>query len=210
MARACRTAADYTLLGRAQDPASPLLYLSAFFEATRREYYDRLRGVTEAGRWGDWVEYFLNGVARQSEDALSRAERINTILTKWQKQMIGAPSKAPSQLVDLLAENPFCTITGVAQRLGVAFTTAQRAIDKLVRARILERSSEATRSDLCARAVSTFSKSCHGYRKRPCEASRVPGSQASSCLSSSKAVGSRRIFTGERIEIRRKQSRVIR
>lgn len=133
---------------------SPLLYLSAFFEATRREYYDRLRGVTEAGRWGDWVEYFLNGVARQSEDALSRAERINTILTKWQKQMAGAPSKVPSQLVDLLAENPFCTISGVAERLGVAFTTAQRAIDKLTRAKILERSSKAKRDRIyCARAV---------------------------------------------------------
>ena len=133
---------------------SPLLYLSAFFEATRREYYDRLRGVTEAGRWGDWVEYFLNGVARQSEDALSRAERINTILTKWQKQMAGSTSKAPSQVVDLLAENPFCTVGGVSQRLGVAFTTAQRAIDKLVRAKILERSTKAKRDRIfCARAV---------------------------------------------------------
>ncbi len=133
---------------------SPLLYLSAFFEATRREYYDRLRGVTEAGRWGDWVEYFLNGVARQSEDALSRAERINTLLTKWQKQMVGAPSKIPSQLIDLLAENPFCTIGGVAKRLGVAFTTAQRAIEKLERAKILERTTQARRDRVyCARAV---------------------------------------------------------
>jgi len=133
---------------------SPLLYLSAFFEATRREYYDRLRGVTEAGRWGDWVEYFLNGVARQSEDALSRAERINGILIKWQKQMAGSTSKVPSQLVDLLAENPFCTVGGVAERLGVAFTTSQRAIDKLVKAKILERSGEAKRDRIfCARAV---------------------------------------------------------
>ncbi len=133
---------------------SPLLYLSAFFEATRREYYDRLRGVTEEGRWGDWVEYFLNGVARQSEDALSRAERINTLLVKWQKQMAGAPSKTPSQVVDLLAENPFCTVGGVAERLGVAFTTSQRAIDRLVRGRILEQSTNNKRDRIfCARAV---------------------------------------------------------
>jgi Fic family protein len=55
----------------------PLLYLSAFFEATRNDYYDGLRGITERGDWAAWIEYFLNGVARQSEDALSRAERIN-------------------------------------------------------------------------------------------------------------------------------------
>lgn len=133
---------------------SPLLYLSAFFEASRREYYDRLRAVTEDGRWADWVEYFLNGVARQSEDALSRAERVNALLTKWQKQMAGATSKLPSQLIDLLAENPFCTIGGIAKRLGVAFTTAQRAVERLERARILSLTSKARRDRVfCARAI---------------------------------------------------------
>lgn len=133
---------------------SPVLYLSAFFEATRREYYDRLRGVTEAGRWGDWVEYFLNGVARQSEDAISRAERINMLLTQWRKHLIGASSKVPVQVIDFLAENPFCTITGVAERLGVAFTTAQRAVEKLEQAKMLARTSEARRDRIyCARAI---------------------------------------------------------
>src|ERR1700723_2736811 len=55
----------------------PLLYVSAFFEATRSDYYERLRAVTERGAWEDWLLYFFNGVARQSEDAPSRAERIN-------------------------------------------------------------------------------------------------------------------------------------
>jgi Fic family protein len=30
---------------------TPLLYLSAFFEASRRDYYDGLRGVSERGAW---------------------------------------------------------------------------------------------------------------------------------------------------------------
>ncbi len=133
---------------------SPLLYLSAFFEATRREYYDRLRGVTEAGRWGDWVEYFLNGVARQSEDALSRAERINTLLSEWRNRIAGAPSKTPAQLLALLAENPFCTIKGAAERLGVAFTTAQRAVERLEKERILTQTSASKRDRVyCAEKI---------------------------------------------------------
>ena len=63
----------------------PLLYLSAFFEATRRDYYENLRAVTERSGWEDWLLYFFNGVARQSEDALSRAERINQQLDHWRK-----------------------------------------------------------------------------------------------------------------------------
>src|SRR5947208_9653684 len=49
---------------------TPLLYLSAFFEATRGDYYDRLQSVHAKSEWEEWLVYFLNGVARQSEDAL--------------------------------------------------------------------------------------------------------------------------------------------
>ncbi len=38
---------------------APLLYLSAFFEASRREYYDGLLGVSQRGAWADWIGYFL-------------------------------------------------------------------------------------------------------------------------------------------------------
>ncbi|MBI3450764.1 MAG: Fic family protein, partial [Acidobacteria bacterium] len=38
------------LIERSILPA-PLLYLSAFFEATRRDYYDHLRSVSERGAW---------------------------------------------------------------------------------------------------------------------------------------------------------------
>lgn len=108
---------------------SPLLYLSAFFEATRHEYYERLLGVTERGEWEQWLTYFLHGVARQSEDVLKRAERINTLLARWKERVTGTSQAA--RLVDLLAENPYCTIGGAAKRLRVAFTTAQRAMAKL-------------------------------------------------------------------------------
>ena len=43
---------------------SPLLYLSAYFEATRDEYYARLLGVTERGEWEEWMTYFLSWTLR--------------------------------------------------------------------------------------------------------------------------------------------------
>src|SRR5271156_853848 len=88
---------------------APLLYLSAFFEASRRDYYDGLRGVSERGAWQDWIEYFLLGVARTSEDALSRAGQINAKLVLWHRQVAGESSKTPTRVVELLAANPFIT-----------------------------------------------------------------------------------------------------
>ncbi|MFB3890856.1 MAG: Fic family protein [Phycisphaerae bacterium] len=133
---------------------TPLLCLSAFFEATRREYYDRLSAVTARAAWGGWVEYFLNGVARMSEDALARAERINALTVQWRRKVAGAASRTPSQLVDLLAENPYWTINKAAQRLGVAFTTAQRAVERLESLGILKRATDSRRGRVfCAAAI---------------------------------------------------------
>jgi Fic family protein len=124
---------------------APLLYLSAFFEATRREYYDRLRAVSERGEWDAWLQYFLNGVSRQSEDALGRAQRINDLLAGWRRALAGAGSRAALTLVDCLAENPFWTVKRAAGRLGVAYTTAQRAIEKLESLSILKLTAGAKR-----------------------------------------------------------------
>ena len=132
---------------------TPLLYLSAFFEATRRDYYDRLNGVTLEGAWLDWIEYFLNGIARMSEDALSRAVRIDGLFETWRAGATGR-SKVPLRVLGLLEENPYCTVTKVAEKLGVAFTTAQRGIDRLVSLGILEPKGDARRNRVfCAQQV---------------------------------------------------------
>ncbi len=113
---------------------SPLLYLSAYFEATREEYYARLLGVTERGEWEEWLIYFLRGVAQQSEDAVDRIQRIDDLFTQWKQGLVRGQSRLPERALDLFAENPFWTVGGLAARLEVAFTTAQRAIDRLERA----------------------------------------------------------------------------
>src|SRR5215471_16604566 len=133
---------------------TPLLYLSAFFEASRRDYYDGLRGVSERGAWNDWLEYFLLGVARMSEDALGRATRINQLLAEWQKKVSGESSNNPSRVVELLGVNPFITIKGAADKLTIAFTTAQRAMERLERASIVKQVGDAKRNRAyCATAL---------------------------------------------------------
>lgn len=133
---------------------TPLLCLSAFFEATRDDYYRRLRGVSERGEWLEWLEYFLNGVARQSEDAISRAERINDHLATWRSQVAGASSRIPAMLLDMIAANPFVTIKRAAEQMNVAFTTAQRSVEKLERLGILSRVGDARRDRVyCAKKL---------------------------------------------------------
>jgi Fic family protein len=133
---------------------TPLLYLSAFFEATRLNYYSSLFEVSKQGDWENWLQYFLNGVARQAEDALSRAKRINKLLTTWHSQTVGFSSSLPNQLIDHLAKNPFITINKMAESFGVAFTTMQRAVDKLQKMGIVSLEGDAKRNRVyCAKGI---------------------------------------------------------
>jgi Fic family protein len=133
---------------------SPLLYLSAWFEATRPEYYARLSGVTERGEWEEWLGYFLAGAAGQAEDALGRIRRIEELLARWRERIAKAPSRLPERTLDLFAENPFWSVNKLAAKLDVAFTTAQRAIERLESADIVALAGEARRNRVyCARAI---------------------------------------------------------
>ncbi len=133
---------------------TPLLYLSAFFEATRQDYYSALRAVSDHAAWENWLQYVLNGIARQSEDALRRAERLNETLAAWRMQVAGAASKVQAVLVDRLAANPYVTVKKAAQELGVAFTTVQRAVERLQKLSIVTQTSEGKRDRVyCATAL---------------------------------------------------------
>jgi Fic family protein len=133
---------------------TPVLYLSAFFDATRRDYYDGLRSVTERGDWDGWVQYFLNGVARQSEDALGRTERINELIARWRDKLSGGGSKVPLFLLDQIGNNPYLTVRGAEKKLKIAYNTALRGITRLEEAGIVTEVSKGRRDRVyCAKAL---------------------------------------------------------
>jgi Fic family protein len=153
---------------------APLLYLSAFFEATRAEYYARLLAVTERGEWEEWLAYFLRGVAEQAEDALARIMRIDTLVTAWRRRLAAEKSRLPEQALDLFVENPFWTVNKVAERLGVAFTTAQRAVERLASTRVVTCVTEGRRNRVyCARELlAVLEARSAGSERRPARSKR--------------------------------------
>ena len=110
---------------------SLFLHLSAYFERTRYEYYARLLGITERGEWQWWLDYFLTGVAAQADDAIGRIRRIERLLSGWKLDLVRERSRVPERALDLFSENPFWTVGALAERLEVAYTTSQRAVNRL-------------------------------------------------------------------------------
>jgi Fic family protein len=133
---------------------SPLLYLSAFFEATRSEYYRQLSNLSAQGSWQEWLVYFLSGVAVQSEDALSRAERINSLIDKWKIQAASGGSHIPVEIVQRFAVNPYVTTKRIAEELNIAYSTTKRSIQKLEAAGIIKQVNKAKRDKIyCATEI---------------------------------------------------------
>ncbi len=67
--------------------SQPLLYLSAFFEKYRERYFELLLAVSEEGKLGDWVLFFLEGVTSQAQDAITRAKRLQDLQLDWHKRL---------------------------------------------------------------------------------------------------------------------------
>lgn len=57
----------------------PLLYLSAYFNKNREEYYERLNNLREKDDIESWIKFFLNGVKLTSDEAIETIEKINSL-----------------------------------------------------------------------------------------------------------------------------------
>jgi Fic family protein len=111
----------------------PLLYLSAYFERTRTEYYDRLLRVSTHGDWAGWLRYFLNGVRVQALAAVKDAERLLDLQASYHALLPGAKARpAARELIDHLFINPYVNARRASAVLQVSAPTARAAINDLV------------------------------------------------------------------------------
>jgi len=116
----------------------PLLYLSAFFERYRQEYYKLLLKVSQIGAWKEWIGFFLKAVTEQSEDAVSRSRHLLELLRNY-SQIAREKRLTPTaiQLVELIFMKPVLNAKTVQEFLNVSYPSAQNAISSLEEAGIL-------------------------------------------------------------------------
>lgn len=117
---------------------APLLYLSAFFEQRRPEYYFHLQAVSQKGAWLPWIEFFLDGVTDQARDAVRRAGRLLDLWQDYRQRLASAKSSALLlKVVDDLFDRPVYTIPRARKILGITHRAARLNVEKLVAEQIL-------------------------------------------------------------------------
>ena len=110
----------------------PLLYLSAYFERNRDAYIDHLLKVSLSGDWEPWLEFFMQGVVEQAEDALERSRRFRQLHEQYRELLQEKKESANAlQLLDALFINPYMTAPRAVEVLGITHAGAQGVINRL-------------------------------------------------------------------------------
>ena len=115
--------------------SQPLLYLSAYFESSRSEYYDALQAVRTDGDWHSWLLYFLSGVDQVAHWAAGQAHALVSVREQFRAEL-GDRAKDIA-LLDQLFRQPYVTVQTATGLLGVTDPTARSVIRRLELAGLL-------------------------------------------------------------------------
>jgi Fic family protein len=118
----------------------PLLYLSAYFESRRKEYYEHLLNVSSRGAWREWLIYYLRGVSEQGRDAIERAKKLQDLQQEWRGRLQASrrTSVLLLQLADELFQTPILTVPNIQKTLKVTHRAADQMVKRLIELKILK------------------------------------------------------------------------
>ena len=129
----------------------PVLYLSLYLKRNRQRYYDLLQLVRLEGKWEEWCEFFLAGVAETAEQAADTARRITALLEEDHRKIEAMPAAANSlRLHGYLKREPFTSVKAATKKLGLSTPTVQGAFDRLEGAGLLHEITGRSRGRLYA------------------------------------------------------------
>ena len=118
---------------------APLLYLSLFFKRHREEYYHRLSLVRLEGDWEGWIDFFLDGVAAISDEAVVSARELFNLVNTDRARLLAGESVSVSalRLFERVPRHPIVSIASAMKLLNTSKPTATRAVEVLAEAGIL-------------------------------------------------------------------------
>ena len=117
----------------------PMFYISAFFEANRHSYYERLFAVSRDNDWTDWCKFFLEAVKSQAEDNLTRTQGILDLHKEVKLRIDRATrSRHASRTLDWIFHQPVFSSTSFVEGTGIPVPSAHRILVDLRGHGILE------------------------------------------------------------------------
>lgn len=115
--------------------SQPLLYLSAYIDSHKSDYYDLLQRVRTRGEWNPWFRFFLQGVAEVATAAGQQAKELHRLREEYRALLRDKPNALI--VLDELFFNPYMTIARAGKVLKKTHPPARAAISVLEENNIL-------------------------------------------------------------------------
>jgi Fic family protein len=107
----------------------PLLYLSAYIEKHKEEYYSLLLEVSRKSEWETWIRFFLVAVITQTKAAATNIQQLLALKSTYEQKLNSKKvSHSIARITDYLFSNPIITIPGVSKYLGITYRPTKNAI----------------------------------------------------------------------------------
>jgi Fic family protein len=115
----------------------PMFYLSSYIRRNRDEYTDHLLAVNEEGEWNAWLEFFLDGIREQADEAFVRAKLLLQLRAAYRERYADA-SPSVRELADAVFEEPIFTVSRAAELIDMSYPAANNAVDRLEAGGLIE------------------------------------------------------------------------
>lgn len=135
----------------------PWLYMSLHFKRHRARYYDLLQRVRTHGAWEEWLDFYLEGVARVADEAVAKIRELLALFERDRAKVAESRSGSIYQRVALqsnldvyeyLRRQVAVRIPEAASALGTTKPTVARALDDLTRLGIAKEVTDKPRNRL--------------------------------------------------------------
>jgi Fic family protein len=118
--------------------ATPAFYMSAYLEAHRDEYYERLRRLSSKDDVQGWVGFFLKAMTAQAEEDGGKARRILALYDGMKGRVAELTrSQFAIRALDVLFDHPIFSTPQFVARSGIPKGSAVRILGSLAHGGIL-------------------------------------------------------------------------
>jgi Fic family protein len=116
----------------------PVLYLSRYIIAHKKEYYQLLQHVRETDEWESWILFMLDGVEKTANESIKLITNIKNLMHMYKNDIRRNLPKIYSQdLLNNLFKYPYTKIEFIQRDLRVSRSTAIRYLEALVKEELL-------------------------------------------------------------------------
>jgi Fic family protein len=112
--------------------SGPDFYMSAYLEANRERYQERLRAVSRDGAWSEWVAFFLEGVIEQASENEHKARAILALYEQVKGRVVELThSQYAIHAVDFVFRHPIFAAPHFVSAAQIPKPTAMRILNVL-------------------------------------------------------------------------------